>query len=205
MEPAGDLLAGAEIVQRHGGQRVALDFDDTLGAVHVGPLVHGKGEVAVAEQGGRARPGLGGQQRVELIGVRAGVAADLAAFRAIRQEHGHRAVALGLQAERAAELEGGGEGGDQGEGLAEQLGDGGWVLVSGEQRVGKAAEAHQAAAHGAARHVEGHDAAGHDDIGHVRAGAVEESWRVLVGAGCHRRKIGAGPAGVNLSRSRRGG
>ncbi len=63
---AAELLAGAEVVQRHLGQVAALDRDDALVAVLVRPLVDGEGEIAVAEKlGGRRRSGRISQQRLQ--------------------------------------------------------------------------------------------------------------------------------------------
>ena len=64
---------------------------------------------------------MSGQGIGEAFGVDTGVATQGAAVSAVRQKQRDRAVALGLDAEGAAEFEGGGKSGGERQGLAEQL------------------------------------------------------------------------------------
>ena len=67
MHLAPQLLAGVEIVQRHFGQRPALDRDDALVAVLLAALIDGEGQKAGAQQAPRpSGDGSVGQQRCQL-------------------------------------------------------------------------------------------------------------------------------------------
>ena len=178
MQHAAYLLAGAEIVQCHFGEVAAFDGDNALMAVLLRPLVHGERQVAAAEQligaGGRG----GFQQGGQRVGLGARIAAQRAGVGAVGEQHRDRAVAFGLQAERAAEFQRAGQRGGERQGLAGEPRDDGVVVVAGQQRVGQRAEPHQPAAHRAVRQVERRDAARHHDIGHRRTGGVEEGGRL---------------------------
>ena len=182
------LLAGAEVVQRHVGQAVAFQRDDALVALHLAALVDGECEVALAQQlGGRGR-GRAGHQGCKLLLVGPCVAAQRAFLRAIGQQHGNRAVALGLQRKAAAVFQGAGQARRECQRLAGQLRHFRRVLVPAEQGVGQGAEADQPAAHRAVRQVEWGNATRHHDVWHVRAVGIEKG-------GCrgHRAKIGSVP------------
>ena len=177
MDLAAELLTGFEVVQRHFGERAALDGDDALVAVLLA-LVDGEGEVAGAEEGFGGGGGVVGQQGCEFFAVGDGVAAQFAGVGAVGEQHGDRAVALRLQAERAAEFQRGGEAGGESEGLADEAGDDRVVVVAGEQGLGERAEADEAAADRALREEERQNAARHDKVGHRRTAAIEEGWGV---------------------------
>ena len=174
MHEAAKLLAGAEVVQRHLGEVAALDGDDALMAVLVRPLIDGEREIAAAEKLIGRRRGVGAQQRLELLRFGTGIAAQRAGVGAVGQQHRHRAVALRLHAERAAELQRGGQRRGQRQRLAGEPGDRRMVGMPGQQRVRQRPEPHQAAAHRPAGQVERRHAARHDNVGHRRTIAVEE-------------------------------
>ncbi len=174
MDLAAQLFRGFEIVQRHFRQRRPIDGDDALVAVLGRPLVDGECQVSRAQQRGRIRAWVGTQQRLQPVGVGAGIAAQFPGIGAVGQQHRDRAVALGLQAERSAEFQRRRQRGGHRQGLAGQPGDDGVVVVARQQRVGQRAQAHQAPAHRAARQEERQHPAGDDEVGDRRAAAVEE-------------------------------
>ena len=69
-----DLLGLGEVGLRRRGQVAAIERHDALVALHVGALVHGHGEIALAEQVGL--PGLGKGR--DPGAVETGIAAQLA-------------------------------------------------------------------------------------------------------------------------------
>ena len=120
--PRRDLLGAMEIFVRGVFQRAAFERDQALVAVHVGALVDGHGEMAVAEQ--RAGIGLaGGDRRGDAILVEARAGAHLAGRGEIHHQHAHRPVGLGLQDEAAVDLQGRAEHDGEHHRLAQQLGD----------------------------------------------------------------------------------
>ena len=174
---AAQLLAGLEIVQRHGGERAALDRDDALVAI-VAALIDGEREVAGAQQRVGRRGRVLVQQDRQHFGVGARIAPQPPGVGAIGQQHVHRTVALGLHAERAAEFERGGQPGGQRQCLPHQSCDRRMVVVPAQQRVGKATEPHQPPAHRTVREEEGYHAARDYHVGHRRASNIEENRRV---------------------------
>ena len=72
----------------------------------------------------------------------------LEVMRALRDQQGHETLALQLQRERAVELERGGEQHHRGDGLAEQLLDGGWIGLVFAQLQPRPRQAHGMTADG---------------------------------------------------------
>jgi GNAT superfamily N-acetyltransferase len=174
MHETAELLAGAEVVQRHLGEVAALDGDDALMAVLVRPLIDSEREIAAAQKLVGRRRWVGAEQSLELFRLCPGVAAQRAGVGAVGEQHRHRAVALRLHAERAAELQRGGQRRGQRQRLAGEPGDRRVVGVPGQQRMRQRPEPHQAAAHGPAGQIERRHPAWHDNVGHRRTVAVEE-------------------------------
>ena len=177
MDLAAQLLAGFKIMQRHRGERAAVDRDDTLMPI-VAALIDGEREIAGAEQRIGCGGGLFFEQCRQHIRVRTRVAAQRPGVGAIGQQHVHRAIALGLQTEGAAEFQRRGQPGRQSQCLAHQLRDHGVVAMPGQQRVGQAAEADKPPPHRAVREEERHHATRDDDVGHGWAPDIEENGRV---------------------------
>ena len=173
-------------MQRHRCQAAALDGNDALMSVLAAALVHGEGQVARSQQRVRRRRGISDKQVFQQPGVRPGVAPQLPGVGAVGQQHVHRAVALGLQAERAAELERGGQAGRQRQRLPAKLRDDRVVVVPRQQRVGQRAQAHQPPPHRTPRQEERHHAARDDHVGHRGAANVEEHGGV-----CHVPRLAA--------------
>ena len=183
---AAQLLAGVEVVQCHFRQRTALDGDDTLVAVLLAALIDGEREISPPEQ----RLGRGGrvarQQRRQFVAVGDGMAAQFAGVGAVGEQHGHRPVALRLQAERAAKFERGGQTCGERQRLPDKFGDHRVVVMPRQQRLGERAEADKPPTHRAVGQEEWQDAARHDEVGHRWTAAIEEGW--CIG---HRAKISA--------------
>ena len=163
-----NLLGAAEIFVRGIFQRAALERHQTLVAAHIGTLVDGHGEMALAEQ--LAGVGLAGGNRLgDAAFVEARARAHLAGRGEVHHQHTHGAVSLRLQDEAAIDLERGTEHDREHDRLAHQLGDRLRIIVPLQDLVDHRAEPHHAAAQ-----IELGDLEGGDDVvgggGRGRAG-----------------------------------
>ena len=140
-----DLFGLLEIGVRDVLERTALERHDALVAVHVGALVDGHGEVALAEQLARlGLAALGGlDQRVM---VEAGIAAKAIGGVEIDHQQVHRPVRLRLQDELAFELQRRADQRGERDGFAQQPGDRRGVVVAVEDGVDGLAQPDHAAA-----------------------------------------------------------
>ena len=128
--PRRDLLGAQEIFVRGVLEAAAFERDQALVAAHVGALVDGHGEMAVAEQRAADRPCRPRSRRRRASASKRAQARTLPGVREVDHQHAHRPVGLGLQDEAALELQRGAEQHGQHDGLAEQLGDRRRIVVA---------------------------------------------------------------------------
>ena len=156
------LFRIAEILACHVSQRLAFNGYNALIAVHIGPLVASEGQIPLAEQrrsGRRFKP-------CEPFLIQLGIAAQRPRMGAISQQHGKRAIPLGLQAEGAFEFQRGGEARGQRHRLTGDFCDLRSIIMTAEQGIRQRPQAHQAAAYRPFIQMEGQDGPWYYQIGH---------------------------------------
>ena len=151
-----DLLGAQEIFMRGVFQRAAVERHQALVAVHVGALVDGHGEMALAEQRAAVRLARS-DRRGDTVLVEAGAGAHLVGRGEIDHQHAHWAVALRLQNEAAVDLQRCAEHDGEHHRLAQELGHRIRIGMTFENLVDERPQPHHAAAQIEAAHLEGHD------------------------------------------------
>ncbi|MGY3405077.1 hypothetical protein ACVWZV_001190 [Bradyrhizobium sp. GM5.1] len=126
-------------------EAAAVERDQALVAAHVGALVDGHGEMAVAQQRAGMRASIFGL--AESRGVVARIGAQAIRRLIVHDQERHRTVGLGLENEAALELQRGAKQRGQHDGLAEQLADRRGIIVLGQDFVERRTKPHQPTAH----------------------------------------------------------
>ena len=121
-------------------EAAALQRHQALIAAHVRPLVDGHRQMPLAEQRAGILPVL------QPGGVEAGIGAQPVGRLKIHHHERDRAIGLGLQDEAAVELQRRPEQGREHDRLAQQLADGGRIIVPGQDVVERRPEPREAAA-----------------------------------------------------------